>query len=68
MQETGFQPDQRRGAYFPPVITEQKARKPCFLGEESRPLLFCPGIKDEILRHFVPQNDSGELFDKLEFN
>jgi len=34
--------------YF--VITEQKARQPCFLGEESRPLFFCPGIKGEILR------------------
>ena len=25
------------------------------------------GIKGEIFRHFVPQNDSGELFNKLEF-
>ncbi len=30
--------------------------------EESRSLPFCPGIKDEILRHFVPQNDKKENF------
>ena len=28
---------------------------------------FLKGFKGEILRRFVPQNDSGELFDKLEF-
>ena len=36
--------------------------------EESRSFPFCPGIKDEILRHFVPQNDSGELSAKLQFS
>ena len=28
---------------------------------------FLRGFTGEILRRFVPQNDSGELFDKLEF-
>ena len=35
--------------------------------EESRPLPFYTGTKDEILRHFVPQNDSGELCARLQF-
>ncbi|WP_322181769.1 hypothetical protein [Neglectibacter caecimuris] len=40
-------------------LLNRKQGAPCFLGEESRPLSFFSGIKDEILRHFVPQNDKG---------
>ena len=43
---------------------EQKQSKLC-CREGSRPLPFCPGSKGEILRHFVPQNDSGKLTAKL---
>ena len=58
MQETGFRPDRRRSAYSSPVILNEV---------KNLVLLPFPGIKVEILRHYVPQNDSGELFDKLEF-